>query len=177
MKETKTRPSFVPTHINAIIDPTARPTRLVSIDKTVLPTGSTIDTATGIMTIALPSVPGVLLSAVNLTNGQSVLSAFSLSGNGLVFNPRLLESALSSGTNTVEVETTNHFITLTLQKGSVVLTGVSIVTKVVDAPTSASAPTISNITQTSASATVNITDANGVRNLSCQLQTAAGVNV
>ena len=70
---TKGRPSFVPTHIDAIIDPTARPTRLVSIDKTVLPTGSTIDTATGITTIALPGVPGVLVSAINLTNGQNVL--------------------------------------------------------------------------------------------------------
>ncbi len=176
LKETKARPNFIPTQVDAIIDPTAKPTLLVAVDWTVLPKESKVDITTGITTIALPSVPGELISAL-LNKSQDVRSAFSLAGNGLVFNPRLLESVLSSGTNTVEIETTNHFITLTLQKGSVVLTGVNILTKQADAPTTANDPTISNITQTSANATVNISDINGVRNLSCQLQTAAGVNV
>ena len=57
------------------------------------------------------------------------------------------------------METTNHIITLTLQKGSVILKGVTIAAKVADAPMSASAPSISNITQTGANVTVNISDA------------------
>lgn len=69
---------YMPTTIATKIDPTATPRLLVEIDKTILPAGSSIDTVTGITTIALPGTPGALIGAINTSNGVNVMAAFSL---------------------------------------------------------------------------------------------------
>jgi len=85
------RPTYVPFTVKAKIDPTATPVLLISVDKTQLPAGSTIDKVTGKTTIALATAPGALLSATNQNNGASVLSAFVVAAGGLVFDPRAIE--------------------------------------------------------------------------------------
>ena len=50
-------------------------------------------------------------------------------------------------------------------------------TKVVDAATMISAPLFSNISQTSVTVTPQISDPDGVKDISCQLQSSAGVDI
>ncbi|MDO9283134.1 MAG: hypothetical protein Q7T88_12210 [Methylotenera sp.] len=82
------RPSFLPAQVIAKIDNTATPTRLIAIDKSALPTGTSVANATGILTVPIGlAVSGI--ASVTL-NG----SAFSNSGQfglsntiSLIINP------------------------------------------------------------------------------------------
>lgn len=58
-----------------------------------------------------------------------------------------------------------------IEKGSVKIIGVQVLPKVNDAPTITEVPTIEKLSYTSFEAVVHIEDADGVRNLACQLQT------
>ncbi len=85
------RPSFLPAQVIAKIDTTATPTRLIAIDKTAVPVGSSINTATGV--IAAPTgtpvsvIDHVTKNALAFTNAGQ----FALSGTGLlVVNPNLI---------------------------------------------------------------------------------------
>ena len=60
--------------------------------------------------------------------------------------------------NTIEAETTNYFVTLTIQKGSVKITNLQTQRKFVDAPTTVQAPTIENVSYTSFDAVMHIED-------------------
>ncbi len=147
LKMVKNRPEYIPNTIFAKVDQTALPKLLVQIDKSVLPIGSTIDRVSGDVIISLPGTPGSIISATNLTTGNSVMNAFEIAGNSLRFKSRTLEWQLASGSNTIEVETTNQFITLTVEKWSVKLTNIVIKTKVINTTPILSA--VSDVTVTS----------------------------
>ena len=102
------RPSFLPAQVIAKIDTTATPTRLIAIDKTAVPTGSTIDTATGVITAPtgtpVSGIAGVTKNAVAFTNAGQ----FALSGTGLlVVNPSLITQPAVSVTDTYVVTMNN----------------------------------------------------------------------
>ncbi|MSP86412.1 MAG: hypothetical protein EXR42_03285, partial [Methylotenera sp.] len=71
VEQVSRRPSFLPAQVIAKVDTTATPTRFIAIDKTTLPTGSSIATATGILTVpigtAVSGIAGVTLNGSNFT--------------------------------------------------------------------------------------------------------------
>jgi hypothetical protein len=84
------RPAWMPAQVVAKLDTTAGPTRLVAVDKTALPAGSSVAPATGIVTA--PLGVAVLGIAAVTRNGVPFVNAgqFALSGNNLVVNPNLI---------------------------------------------------------------------------------------
>ena len=105
------RPSFLPAQVIAKIDTTATPTRLIAIDKTAVPTGSTIDTATGVITAPtgtpVSSIFGVTKNAVALSL-TDYAGKFALSGTGLlVVNPSLITQPAVGVTDTYVVTMNN----------------------------------------------------------------------
>jgi hypothetical protein len=101
------RPSFLPSQVIAKVDATATPTRLIAIDKTAIPVGSTVATATGILTVpigtAVSGIAGVTLNGLAFSNG----SQFSLSGStNLVINPNLIIQPSTTDTYIVTMSNT-----------------------------------------------------------------------
>src|SRR5450830_1803164 len=90
LEQVSRRPSFLPAQVIAKVDATATPTRLIAIDKTAAPAGSSINTATGVITAptvtAVSGIAGITKNAVAFTNAGQ----FALSGNNLVVNPNLI---------------------------------------------------------------------------------------
>jgi hypothetical protein len=85
------RPSFLPAQVIAKIDNTATPTRLIAIDKSALPTGTSVANATGILTVpiglAVSGIASVTLNGSAFSNsGQFGLS----STISLIINPNLI---------------------------------------------------------------------------------------
>jgi hypothetical protein len=96
------RPSFLPSQVIAKIDTTAAPTRLIAIDKTSIPVGSSVATATGILTVpigaAVSVIANVTLNSAAFTNsGQFILSG----SNHLVINPNLMMQPSATDTYVV----------------------------------------------------------------------------
>ena len=131
VEQVSRRPSFLPAQVIAKVDTTATPTRFIAIDKTTLPTGSSIATATGILTVpigtAVSGIAGVTLNGSNFTNS----SQYALSGGtNLVINPNLFTQP--SGTDTYVVTMNNStgggttLATVTVMHGSKQITSVVI---------------------------------------------------
>ena len=102
------RPSFLPSQVIAKVDTTATPTRLIYIDKTAVPTGSTIDTATGNIAaptgVAVSGIAGVTKNGLAFTNAGQ----FTLSGTGLlVVNSSLITQPAVGVTDTYVVTMNN----------------------------------------------------------------------
>jgi len=123
------RPSFLPAQVIAKVDNTATPTRLISIDKTGLPTGSSVAIATGILTVpigtAVRGIAGVTLNGSAFSNG----SQFTLSGStNLVINPNLITQPSSTDTYVVTMNnsTGTTLATITVMHGSKQITSVVI---------------------------------------------------
>ena len=125
------RPSFLPAQVIAKVDNTATPTRLISIDKTGLPTGSSVALATGILTVpigtAVRGIAGVTLNGSAFSNG----SQFTLSGStNLVINPNLITQPSSTDTYVVTMNNSTGggttLATITVMHGSKQITSVVI---------------------------------------------------
>jgi hypothetical protein len=90
VEQVSRRPNYLPAQVVAKVDATATPTRLIAIDKTAAPAGSSINTATGAITAptvtAVSGIAGITKNAVAFTNAGQ----FALSGNNLVVNPSLI---------------------------------------------------------------------------------------
>ncbi|MDO9232444.1 MAG: DUF1566 domain-containing protein [Methylotenera sp.] len=102
------RPSFLPAQVIAKVDTTATPTRLIAIDKTAVPVGSSINTATGAITAPtgtpVSGIAGVTKNAAAFTNAGQ----FALSGTGLlVVNPSLITQPAVGVTDTYVVTMNN----------------------------------------------------------------------
>lgn len=84
------RPSFLPSQVVAKIDTTAEQNRLITIDKTALPTGTNIDAETGIITVPL----GIAVTSIARTTRDGApftnTGQFSLMSNYIVINPNLI---------------------------------------------------------------------------------------
>ncbi|MBV5279789.1 MAG: hypothetical protein J0651_00475, partial [Actinobacteria bacterium] len=118
------RPSFLPAQVIAKIDTTATPTRLIAIDKTALPIGSTVATDSGVITtplgISVIAIIGVTRDGINFTNNGQ----FALSGTtNFVINPGLIQQP-ASGTVEIYVVTMSNtgggttLATITVSHGS-----------------------------------------------------------
>lgn len=123
------RPSFLPAQVVAKVDATVTQTRLIAIDKTALPTGSSVALATGILTApigtAVSAIAGVTLGGAPFTNtGQ-----FALSGaTNLVINPNLITQPATTDTYVVTMNNTSGggttLATVTVTHGSTRITSV-----------------------------------------------------
>ena len=161
------RPSFIPSHVVAKIDHTALPTRLIAIDKTALPAGASINTATGDLTVPLGVVvtglAGVTKNLALFTNGGQ----FSLAGNSLVIKPSLITQPIAGVVDSYVVTLNNQgggttLVTILVSHGSVKIDRITIASGVIadtTAPTTTAAPSVSAITSTGTtlSATINET--------------------
>ena len=102
------RPSFIPSQVIAKIDTTATPIRLIAIDKTAVPVGSSINNATGVITAPtgtpVSGIAGVTKNTVAFTNAGQ----FALSGTtALVINPNLITQPAVGLTDTYIVTMNN----------------------------------------------------------------------
>ena len=123
------RPSFLPAQVVAKVDATVTQTRLIAIDKTALPTGSSVALATGILTApignAVSAIAGVTLGGAPFTNtGQ-----FALSGTAnLVINPNLITQPATTDIYVVTMSNTSGggttLATVTVTHGSIRITSV-----------------------------------------------------
>lgn len=98
------KPAFLPAQVNAKIDATATPTRMVAIDKTQLPLGSVIDKVSGLLTVPI-QISGLNVPVSNIasvTKNASLFSnggQFALSGSAaLVINPQRISQPASTDT-------------------------------------------------------------------------------
>ncbi|MDP1956884.1 MAG: hypothetical protein Q8J75_01745 [Rhodocyclaceae bacterium] len=161
------RPNFIPSHVVAKIDTTALPTRLIAVDKTALPAGSSIATATGIITtplgVAVTGIVGVTLNAVFFANSGQ----FSLSGNNLVTDPNKITQPAAGVTDTYIVTVNNSgggttLVTLVVTHGSVKIDSITITAGTVadtTAPTTTAATSVSGTTATATTLSVTINEA------------------
>lgn len=102
------RPSVLPSQVIAKVDATASPTRLIAVDKTALPVGSSINNATGLITspigAAVSAIAGITLNSVAFTNtGQFTLS----DSTHLVIDPNLISQPAAGVTDTYVVTMNN----------------------------------------------------------------------
>ncbi len=117
--------SYIPKQVYASVDTTVTPTRLVSIDKTALPTGASIDKLTGNIIVQSGLPLGAFVSAVNAANGQAIpASVFLVNGNTITIQTQALQPYLATGTNTLTVTTQNATVVIVAEKGSVIIKSV-----------------------------------------------------
>lgn len=118
------RPGGLPSRVIARVDETAAPVRLITVDKTALPAGSSVNAATGAVTtplgVAVTGIAGVTLNAAPFVNtGQ-----FALSGNNLVIDPNQITQPAVGVTDTYVVTVNNSgggttLVTVNVSRGSV----------------------------------------------------------
>jgi hypothetical protein len=160
------RPSYIPSQVVARIDTSAAPVRLIAVNKTALPTGSTV-AANGLITAPVGTVvagiAGVTLNGGAFTNSGQ----FSLSGNNLVVNPSLITQPAVGVTDTYVVTINNAgggttLGTVIVSHGSVKIDSITMSAGApADStpPTTTSAPAVSNITTSGATLTATINEA------------------
>jgi len=122
------RPSFLPSQVNAKIDTSSTPTRLIAINKAGLPTDSTIENATGILTVPIKvagsfvpvsGIASITKNSASFTNaGQFSISATTY----LVLNPSLLAQPATSDVYVVTMNNVSGggttLATITTSRGS-----------------------------------------------------------
>jgi hypothetical protein len=162
------RPSWMPSQVIAKLDTTAAPTRLIAVDKTALPVGSSVNIATGIITTPLgiiaTGIASVTLNAAPFVNSGQ----FALSGNNLITDPNKITQPAVGVTDTYVVTVSisgggTLLATVTVTHGSVKVDSIVISSGVVAAAPTASAVSISGTTQAGQLLTGSYTyaDANG----------------
>ncbi len=165
LRQVAQRPSVIPSHVVAKVDDTALPTRLIAVDKTALPAGTTINTPVGDVTIplgtAVSSIAGVTknLSAF-VSSGQ-----FSLVGNSLLIKLSQIAQPAVGVIDSYVITINNQvggttLVTMLVSHGSVKIDSITVTAGVVadtTAPVTASALSVSGTTFTSTvlSATIN----------------------
>ncbi|MBI4985281.1 MAG: hypothetical protein HZC24_08050, partial [Rhodocyclales bacterium] len=83
------RPGWLPSQVIAKRDTTVAPTRLIAVDKTALPAGSSVAANGAITTplgVAVTGIAGVTKNGAAFANAGQ----FALVGGGLVINPNLI---------------------------------------------------------------------------------------
>jgi hypothetical protein len=158
------RPSWIPSQVIAMLDKTAAPTRLIAVDKTALPAGSSIDTATGAITTPL----GVAVTAIAgvTKNGGAFANAgqFALSGNSLIISPRLIAQPAVGVVDTYVVTANNlgggtTLVTINVSHGSVKIDSIVISAGDTTAPTTSGGPSVSGTHGTGTTLSVTINEA------------------
>lgn len=161
------RPSFIPSQVVAKVDQTALPTRLIAVDKTALPAGSSVNTTTGDVTTPLGVVVTSIASVTKNLGAFANTGQFSLSGNSLVIKPSLIVQPAVGVTDSYVV-TVNNFgggttlVTVLISHGSVKVDSIVVAAGGADVtpPVTTAGPTISvAATDTTASVTQTINEA------------------
>jgi len=177
------RPSFLPAQVVAKLDTTAAPVRQIAVDKTALPAGASVNTATGAITtplgIVATSIAGVTLNAAPFVNtGQ-----FALSGNSLVIDPSQITQPAVGVTDTYVVTVNiagggTTLVTVVVSHGSVRIDSITIGAGGADltAPTTSAGPSVSGTTATATTLSVTINE-NGTGYYLVQAAAAAAPNV
>lgn len=165
----------------AKLDTTATPTRLIAVDKTALPAGSSVNTLTGAVTTPL----GVTVTGIaGVTKNLAVFAnagQFSVSGSSLIINTGLIAQP-AVGVVDSYVVTANNFgggttlITVLVSHGSVKIDSITVGAGDVTAPTTTVAPAVSAITATGTTLYVTINE-NGTGYYLVQAAAAAAPNV
>ena len=132
VEQVSRRPSVLPSQVMAKVDSTATPTRLIAVDKTTVPEGSSLNDTTGVITAPVDttvgSVAGVSLIAGVTLNGAAFTNSgqFTLSGStDLVINPNLISPPAVGVTDTYVVTMNNSadggttLATVMVMRGSV----------------------------------------------------------
>lgn len=131
LSEVAKRPNYFPAQTIAKVDTSAASTRVIKIDKTNIPAGSSINQSSGILTIpigtSVSSIAGITKNGSAFTNtGQ-----FTLSGNtnliidpGLLVQPTLQDTYVVTMSNTTGGGTT--LATITVDRGSIFISSVVI---------------------------------------------------
>ena len=159
------RPSYMPSRVVAKVDTTAAPTRLVVVDKTALPAGSSIDRTNGDVTVplgaAVTNFAGITRNLAVFTNtGQFVLG-----GSNLTVRPSQMVQPAASATDSYVLSINNAgggttSVPVVVSKGSVRIDSIVVTTTAAPdttAPTTTAAPSVSGTTHnsTTLSATIN----------------------
>lgn len=118
------RPAYLPSQVVAKVDTSAIPTRLVVVAKTGLPAGSSLDSATGDITVPLgvtvTGIAGITLDGGAFANGGQ----FTAAGTTLRISPRLMTEPAVGDTDTYAVTLNNlgggtTLVTVVVTRGSV----------------------------------------------------------
>ncbi len=155
------RPSYMPSRVVAKVDTTAVPTRLVVVDKTALPGGSSIDSTTGDVTVPLGTA---VISFAGITRNLAVFTntgQFALGGSTLTVRPSQMVQPAAGATDSYVLSINNAGggitnVNLLVSKGSVRIDSI-VVNADSAAPTTTAAPSVSGTTHnsTTLSATIN----------------------
>ena len=130
LSEVAKRPNYFPAQTVAKVDTSAASTRVIKIDKTNIPAGSSINQSSGILTIpigtSVSSIAGITKNGSAFTNtGQ-----FTLSGNtNLIVDPSLLVQPTIQDTYVVTMNNTGGgttLATITVDRGSTFISSVVI---------------------------------------------------
>jgi len=158
------RPSVIPSHVIAKVDTTALPTRLIVVDKTTLPAGSSINAATGDITTPLGVVVTGIASVTRNGGAFANTSQFALSGNNLITRPSQIVQPAGGVVDTYVVTINNSgggttLATVVVSHGSVKVDSIVITAGIVadvTPPVTSVAPAIS-VAATDTTATVTQT--------------------
>lgn len=131
LSEVVKKPNYFPAQTVAKVDTSAASTRVIKIDKTNIPAGSSINQSSGILTIpigtSISSIAGITKNGSTFTNtGQ-----FTLSGNtNLIVDPSLLVQPTSQDTYVVTMNNTTGggttLATIKVDRGSTFISSVVI---------------------------------------------------
>lgn len=131
LDQVATRPAWLPAQVVARRDTTAAPTRLIAVDKTALPAGASVDTATGAITAPLGIVAAGIAGVTKNGGAFANSGQFALSGNNVVVNPSLIAQP-AVGVTDVYVVTVNNagggttLVTVNVSHGSVRIDSIAV---------------------------------------------------
>lgn len=159
------RPAWIPAQVMARVDTTARPTRLVAVDKTGIPAGATVSSG-GIITAPLGAV-ALGIASVTLNGGAFANGGqFAVSGSNIVINPNLITQPAVGVTDTYVVTVNKAgggtlLVTITVTHGSVKVDSVTVGAGGADltAPTTTVAPAVTGTTSSGTTLTATINEA------------------
>ncbi|MEI7612546.1 MAG: DUF1566 domain-containing protein [Betaproteobacteria bacterium] len=164
LDQVSVRPGFIPSRVIARVDTTATPTRLIAIDKTALPAGSTINTANGDVTVplgvAVTSIAGVTKNLVVFANAAQ----FALSGNNLVIRPSQITQPAVGVTDSYAVTVNNSgggttVVTVMISHGSVKIDRIVVSVMDTTPPLTTVAPNVAGTTSNGTTLSVTINEA------------------
>ena len=156
-------PSFLPAQVVARVDTTALPVRLIAVNKTALPAGSSVNTSTGAVTApvgrAITSIAGVTKNGAPFANAGQ----FTLSGNNLSTDPnKIIQPAV--GVIDTYVVTLNNaaggttLVTVVVSHGSVKIDSITVAAGDMIGPVTTAAPAVSGTTGTATTLSVTINE-------------------
>jgi len=158
------RPASLPSQVVAKLDTTAAPVRLISVNKTALPAGASVNPATGAVTaplgVAITGITGITLNGAPFANSDQ----FALTGNNLVIDPNKITQPAVGVIDTYVVTMDNSgggstLATVKVSHGSVKIDSITIASGDTTAPATTVAPAVSGTTDTATTLTATLNEA------------------